>query len=303
LKTKNLLENPLFLALPNEKKAIIQFLDVINGVSVYIKREDLIHTFISGNKWRKLKYNLDLIKSSNVETLLTFGGAYSNHIFATAAAGKLYDIKTVGIIRGDEINDLNATLAFAKSCGMELRFVAREDYRLKHESSVIQKIISEYPSVYVIPEGGTNELALKGCAEILNEEDYNFYDYICCSCGTGGTLAGLVIGNNTNSKILGFSSLKGDFLVQEVGKLLENYNGLPKTKNREINTDYHFGGYAKKNQSLIDFINNFRLTYQIEIEPIYTGKLAFGVFDLIKKGYFPVNSKILLIHTGGLRPI
>ncbi|RYJ52682.1 1-aminocyclopropane-1-carboxylate deaminase/D-cysteine desulfhydrase [Flavobacterium petrolei] len=269
-----------------------------NSISVQIKREDLIHPFVSGNKFRKLKYNLLQAKEENQETLLTFGGAFSNHIAAVAFAGKEKGFKTIGIIRGDELAGKvaeNPTLSFAQNCGMQLEFISREEYRLKSEVSFIENLKQKFGSFYLIPEGGTNDLAIKGCQEILGPEDAEF-DYICCSIGTGGTISGIINSVLPHQKVLGFPALKGDFLKEEIRNFTQNDNW-------ELLTDYHFGGYGKVNEVLIGFINQFYTENQIPLDPIYTGKMVFGVIDLIKKNYFPAESKILLIHTGGIQGI
>lgn len=269
-----------------------------NSISVQIKREDLIHPFVSGNKFRKLKYNLLQAKEENQETLLTFGGAFSNHIAAVAFAGKEKGFKTIGIIRGDELGSKiaeNPTLSFAQNCGMQLEFISREEYRLKSESSFLENLKAKFGSFYHIPEGGTNALAIKGCQEILTEDDAEF-DYIGCSIGTGGTISGIINSVLPHQKVLGFPALKGDFLKEGIRNFTQN-------ENWELITDYHFGGYGKVNEALIGFINQFYTENQIPLDPIYTGKMVFGVIDLIKKNYFPAKSKILLIHTGGIQGI
>ena len=269
-----------------------------NSISVQIKREDLIHPFVSGNKFRKLKYNLLQAKEENQETVLTFGGAFSNHIAAVAFAGKEKGFKTIGIIRGDELAGKvaeNPTLSFAQNCGMQLEFISRKEYRLKSEVSFIENLKQKFGSFYLIPEGGTNDLAIKGCQEILGPEDAEF-DYICCSIGTGGTISGIINSVLPHQKVLGFPALKGDFLKEEIRNFTQNDNW-------ELLTDYHFGGYGKVNEVLIGFINQFYTENQIPLDPIYTGKMVFGVIDLIKKNYFPAESKILLIHTGGIQGI
>jgi 1-aminocyclopropane-1-carboxylate deaminase len=269
-----------------------------NGISLVIKREDLLHPFISGNKFRKLKYNLLQAKSENQETVLTFGGAYSNHIAAVAYAGKEQGFKTIGVIRGEELGDKideNPTLKFAQECGMQFEFVTREAYRLKIEPDFISKLKQKFGSFYLVPEGGTNEYAIKGCEEILSEEDSEF-DYVCCAVGTGGTISGIINSALPHQKVLGFPALKGDFLKDEIRKFAT-------AKNWELINAYHFGGYGKVNEELIEFINQFYKQTQVPLDPVYTGKMVFGVVDLIKKNYFPKNAKILLIHTGGLQGI
>jgi 1-aminocyclopropane-1-carboxylate deaminase len=265
---------------------------------VFIRREDLIHPFISGNKFRKLKYNLLQAKAENKETLLTFGGAFSNHIAAVAFAGKEQGFKTIGIIRGDELRDKiqeNPTLQFAQDCGMRFKFVSREAYRHKTENDFIANLKSEFGDFYLVPEGGTNEFAIKGCEEILTKEDAKF-DFVCCAVGTGGTITGIINSISPHQKVLGFPALKGDFLKEDIRKFARNQNW-------ELITDYHFGGYGKVNPELIAFINQFFQENKIPLDPIYTGKMVFGVIDLIKKNYFRENSKILLIHTGGIQGI
>ena len=263
-----------------------------------MRREDLIHPFISGNKFRKLKYNLIQAKAENQTTLLTFGGAFSNHIAATAFAGKEYGFKTIGIIRGEELESkilINPTLKFAQECGMLFKFVTRENYRHNTEAEFIENLKLEFGNFYLIPEGGTNQFAVQGCQEILSQKDSE-YDFVCCSVGTGGTIGGLINSSLPHQKVLGFPALKGDFLNDEICKFVENINW-------ELIADYHFGGYGKVNPELITFINEFYLENQIPLDPIYTAKMVFGVLDLISKNYFPEYSKILLIHTGGIQGI
>ena len=270
----------------------------LNSIALIIKREDLIHPFVSGNKFRKLKYNLLEAKKGKYETLLTFGGAFSNHIAAVAYAGKENGFKTIGIIRGEELHDQiteNPTLLFAQNCGMQLEFISREAYRSKSETVFLENLKQQFGDFYLIPEGGTNALAIKGCQEILTSEDVEF-DYICCSVGTGGTISGIINSVLPHQKVLGFPALKGDFLNEEIRNFVHNDNW-------ELITEYHFGGYAKVNEELIQFVNQFYAENKIPLDPIYTGKMVFGVLDLIQKNYFHAGSKILLIHTGGLQGI
>jgi len=268
------------------------------NIELFIKREDKIHPVISGNKYRKLKYNLIEAKEKGFKTLLTFGGAFSNHIAATAYAGKEYRFKTIGIIRGEELEGKiknNQTLDFARNAGMRFKFVSREMYRHKMSDEFIKELKEEFGVCYILPEGGTNELAIKGCEEILTEDDKNF-DYICCAVGTGGTISGLINCSQPRQQVLGFPALKGDFLKDNISKFV--------TKNNwQLIIDYHFGGYAKINTELVTFINQFKKDYNIQLDPVYTGKLMFGVFNLIEKGYFTEGSKLLVIHTGGLQGI
>tara|TARA_R110000787_G_scaffold221748_1_gene330497 strand:- start:482 stop:1387 length:906 start_codon:yes stop_codon:yes gene_type:complete len=267
-------------------------------VSLVVKREDLIHPFISGNKYRKLKYNILDAKQKGLDTILTFGGAYSNHIAATAYAGNLFGIKTIGVIRGEELSQnwmLNPTLSQAHRHGMDFKFISREAYRRKTEPSFLELLDKELGPYYLIPEGGTNSLAVKGCEEILTPEDKDF-NVLCSSVGTGGTLAGIINSSLHYQRIIGFPSLKGDFLKKDI----RNFTAK---ENWEINTDYHFGGYAKVSEALIGFINYFKDKTNIPTDPIYTGKLLYGILDLVKNDYFKPGTKILAIHSGGLQGI
>lgn len=275
-----------------------------NSVRLFIKRDDLLHIRISGNKWRKLKYNLLDAQQQKHTRLLTFGGAFSNHISAVAAAGEKYGFQTIGIIRGEEILPLNPTLLFANKCGMKLHFIDRTTFRNKNQPEFRYQLKKQFGNFYLIPEGGTNCLALKGCREIIEEvKNQNIDpDFYCVPCGTGGTITGIISGLNNEKKVLGFSALKGDFLKKEVADLLQNCDGKAYS-NWQISTDYHFGGYAKYKPELVDFINDFYEETGIPLDPIYTGKMMFGVYDLIRKGYFEKESSILAIHTGGLQGI
>jgi 1-aminocyclopropane-1-carboxylate deaminase len=268
------------------------------GVQVLIKREDQNHSLVSGNKWWKLKYNLEEAVRLTYQTLLTFGGAYSNHIFATAAAGRELGFKTIGIIRGEEVVPLNHTLAFAKSCGMKLHYITREAYGKKTEPDVIEQLHDQFGDFYLIPEGGTNYLAIKGCSEFANQICQEVeLDCLCLSVGTGGTMTGMIEGLDSSKKIIGFSSLKGGaFLTGEITKM----TSIEKT-NWSINTDYHFGGYGKAPSELKSFIVEARANYSLPLDIVYTSKMFFGVIDLITKGYFKRGSTLLVLHTGGLQ--
>lgn len=267
------------------------------GVSVLIKREDMNHPYISGNKWWKLKYNLEEAKKLGKNTLLTFGGAYSNHIYATAAAANELGLKSFGIIRGEETLPLNQTLAFAKSKGMVLHYVSREDYRKKHEPEFIKKLHDQFGDFYLIPEGGTNAFAVKGVAELARQlENETDFDYVCSSVGTGGTLAGMIEGLTQSKKIIGFSSLKGgEFLREEIRKYTD------KKGNWKLLHDYHFGGYGKTTLELMTFIKSFQTRTTIILDSVYMGKLLYGIYDLVTKNYFGSGSKIIVLHTGGLQ--
>ena len=267
-----------------------------NNIVLYMKREDLLHEEVSGNKFRKLKYNVKEALVSGYTKLLTFGGAFSNHIAATAAVGKIFGIETIGIIRGEELVNgykNNPTLLKAERDGMKLKFISRTDYRNKTSDLFLATLQNEIGEFYLVPEGGTNELALKGTEEILKPFDETF-DYVCCAVGTGGTIAGIINSAKSHQEIIGFPALKGDFLYDEIKKYTTKDNWC-------LQLDYHFGGYAKYNDELLRFIVDFEQTTNIKLDPIYTGKLVYGIFDLIRKGQFKANSKILAIHTGGLQ--
>jgi len=258
----------------------------------------MVHPIISGNKYRKLKYNLLHAKKGRFNTLLTFGGAYSNHIVATAYAGEEIGLKTIGIIRGEELFnkwDQNPTLFMANKAGMQFKFVSRITYRGKEHTSFLKRLEEEFGLFYMLPEGGTNALAIRGCEEILTDSDASF-NVICCSVGTGGTLAGIINSSYANQRVLGFPALKGDFLKKDIRK-------FARRENWELQSDYHFGGYAKVTPALIAFVNDFRKETQIPLDPIYTGKMMFGILDMVAKGCFEPNSKILAIHSGGLQGI
>ena len=260
--------------------------------------EDLLHQIISGNKFRKLKYNLKEAIKQKKSKLVTFGGAFSNHILAVAAAGKELGFETIGIIRGDELADKileNPTLFKAQKLGMKFKFVDREMYRNKNEIDFRRRLELEFQDFYLLPEGGTNELAIQGCEEILTDLD-NDFDFICCPVGTGGTISGVINCSKESQQVLGFPALCGDFLKEDIRKFATKSNW-------NLITDYDFGGYAKVSDELIRFMNDFYSKYNILLDPIYTGKMMFGVMDLIEKDFFPKNSRILVIHTGGLQGI
>ena len=265
---------------------------------VSIKPEYLIHPTVSGNKFRKLKYNLEKVQLENYKGILTFGGAFSNHIAATASAGQELNIPTVGVIRGEELVtqiESNPTLRYAKSCGMHLEFVSRSSYNKKTDPAYLLQLLETFKDYYILPEGGTNALAIKGCEEILTSKDQSF-DIICCAVGTGGTIAGVINGSLLTQKIIGFPALKGEFLKEDICK-------FAKQSNWELWGDYHFGGYAKVDSKLIKFMNDFKLIYNIPLDPVYTAKMMYGIFEGIRSGEIPQTAKVLAIHTGGLQGI
>ena len=283
-----------------------------SGIRLLIKRDDLIHEHISGNKWRKLKYNLREAAEQNHHTILTFGGAYSNHIAATAFAAQKAGFSSIGVIRGGD-DPTNPTLKFAREHGMQLHFVSREDYRKMTrvgaygDTPVLHELEDRFGRFFLIPEGGANGLGVLGCAEILSEVEEDF-DVVCCAAGTGTTLAGLTLSLKGNQRLLGFPALKGgDFLADEVERLIaESRLRPPSTINCQLITDYHFGGYAKVKSELLKFINGFQERTGIPLDPVYTGKMMYGIYDIIRTGTnsdtpLQKGTTILAIHTGGLQ--
>lgn len=267
------------------------------GIRLLIKREDLNHPHVSGNKWWKLKYNLEESIRLGHKTLLTFGGAYSNHIYSTAAVANELGLESIGVIRGEETLPLNSTLAFAKECGMKIHYISREKYRDKTDNGFLDELKNLFGDFYLIPEGGTNELAVKGVKEFGESLKEISFDYLCVPVGTGGTMAGLIESFNGKKKLIGFSVLKnGGFLNDEVSHWLsKNYT------NWRIETEHHFGGYAKTTLKLLAFIKEFETKYNIPLDPIYTGKMMTGLFDMIHYSQFKKGSTILVLHTGGLQ--
>ncbi|MDF2437107.1 MAG: 1-aminocyclopropane-carboxylate deaminase [Bacteroidota bacterium] len=275
------------------------------GVKLFMLRTDLNHPYFGGNKFFKLKYNLEEARKRKKEAIVTFGGAFSNHIAATAVAGKVYGFKTIGIIRGDETGDLNPTLKFAMEQGMELHFVSREIYKLKENFDFIDKAqfskstILQINNSFIIPEGGANSLGIKGCSEIGNYITIP-YDVICCPCGTGTTLAGIILSLDVAQKALGFQVLKGEnYLQNEVDKWLHEFSSA--YKSWSINEDYHFGGYAKRTPQLIAFVEEFERLHNIPLDFVYTSKMMFGIYDLMQKNHFQKGQTVIAVHTGGLQ--
>lgn len=267
------------------------------GVRVLLKRDDLIHPELPGNKWRKLKYNLAAARDDGASRLLTFGGAYSNHIRAVAAAGSIFGFETIGVIRGEEHLPLNSSLQFAVERGMRLTYLDRTAYRAKTTEPVIEHLHQQFGDFYLVPEGGSNALALRGCAELVAEIDQSF-DVICCASGTGGTLAGIAAALPPNRAAVGFSVLKGgDFLRDDVASLQHDAYGRV-TGNWSIETGYHFGGFAKTNDTLRGFIDDFESRHGLRLEWVYVAKMMYGLFDLIQKRRFPSGTTVVAVITG-----
>ncbi len=269
-------------------------------IRLYLKRDDLLHPFVSGNKWRKLIHNFLAAREQGHRTILTFGGAYSNHLHATAAAGQAFGFDTIGIVRGEELRHLplNPTLAFCRACGMTLYFVSRVTYRQASEPTYLARLSAQFGPCYVVPEGGTNELAMRGTAEIMPEINAQLGyapAFVCCAVGTGGTVAGLARTAPPDTTVLGFLALKAsDGFV------------LPEPARCQLITAYHFGGYGKTTPELLDFIRAFEQKTdgdgnRVLLEQVYTGKLLYGIYDLARRGYFPEHATVVAVHTGGLQ--
>lgn len=292
------MNNPLFTLPESPLQTIYHPLLKKQQLTLQVKRDDLLHPLISGNKWRKLKYNLLLMQKSMQEkhqkTVLTFGGAFSNHIYATAAAGKLFGFNTIGVIRTDALDPCNSTLRFAKACGMRLIAVDRKTYRKRHEAAYQQQLLATYNHAYLIPEGGTNHLATKGVQDLV--KSLPEHDYLLSAVGSGGTLAGLINASDT-AKVLGVAVLKqADYLRQEINALTAEAQCQ-----WQLLTQFHGGGYGRFSPELWQFCQTMHQQHQLPLEPIYTGKLFYALWQLIEQGYFKANSRIIAIHTGGLQ--
>lgn len=268
------------------------------GLRLCLKRDDLIHPEVPGNKWRKLKYNLAAARERGEHTLLTFGGAYSNHLRATAAAGHALGLATVGVVRGEELADrpLNPSLAFAAERGMRLVFVDRATYRAKHTPPVLERLLAAHGPAYVLPEGGSNEAAVRGCAE-LPAELGDDVDTVCVAAGTGGTLAGIAAGLPVGRRAIGFAVLRGGFLADEVADLQRRTYGAP-TDNWHVENDFHHGGYARRGPELDTFLADFAARHGFAPEPVYVGKMLFGLFALAERGAFAPGTRLVAVVTG-----
>ena len=283
--------------LPSKIRELKLNINNSNNIKLFIKREDLIHDIVSGNKWRKLNYNFKYIKEKKIKKILSFGGAYSNHLHALSWLAKKNNIKSFGLVRGCELSIENPTLSFCKKNKMDLFFLDRSTYRNnKYNNPIFKKIIKSEENVFVIPEGGFNEFGIKGCEEIMNEVNEH-YDIICCSIGSGCTAVGIIKSLKFDQSFLGFSSFKNNSQIKNI------ISEKVKTMNWEINSEYNFGGFGQVNDELKKFIKDFKNTYEIMLDPIYTSKLFFGLFDMISKNKFPKDSRILALHTGGLQGI
>lgn len=266
-------------------------------VEVWIKRDDLIHAEVSGNKWRKLIYSIEAAKSENKKQILTFGGAYSNHIVATAIACEANGLDSIGLIRGEAHKPLNPSLKKAKQAGMQLVYLERSLYKRKRSTAFLDELKQKYPNAFIVPEGGANPEGVKGCKQILKEVPFEV-NYVLCSAGTGTTAAGL-LSKIDNAELIVIPAIKGDLgIKQDILNLIEQEGHSPKLK---MVYDYHFGGYAKIKSDLVEFANNFFIDFGIPLDLVYTAKMAYGFWDLLKQDYFSPKSKVLLVHTGGLQ--
>lgn len=279
------------------------------NVTVSVKRDDLLHAHISGNKWRKLKFNLLQARENNIGHILSFGGAYSNHIHALAAAGFYFNFKTSAIIRGEAHYANNPTLKQAQEWGMELHFVTRKEYRRRSEETYIQQLQGRFPDAFIVPEGGSNSLALTGVSELCNEirlQCNRTIDHVVTATGSGGTLAGLIAGfsndySDKSPKITGIAVLKeADYLRDSIDQLLQQ-NAIQAPASWQLHTQFHGGGYAKVSQPLKDFCEAFEQQTNIPVEPIYTGKMFYALFELLEQDYFKAGDHIVALHTGGLQ--
>lgn len=294
----------LKLNLPSPLQVLNDQLFEAAGIKVFAKRDDRIDDEISGNKWRKLKYN---IKAAGHLPILTFGGAFSNHIAATAATCYRLGIKSIGIIRGERTPLLNNTLQQAEDYGMDLYFISRSDYRLKDKPDFIHSLHDRFGDFYFVPEGGANHLGVIGSREIVSEID-QLFDYMISAVGTGTTLAGMAIASKPEQKQIGIPVLKnGAFLMDEANGLIREYqhqtNEDKRVENFELFTGYHHGGYARVSDELIEFMRYFNRQHNIKTDPVYSGKSAYAFYDLIKKNYFKKGSTIVWLHCGGLQGI
>ena len=292
--------------LPSAIQQIHEDLFLDNNISVFLKRDDLIHPEISGNKWRKLKFNIQKFNQGGYDKILTFGGAYSNHIAASAAVSGKERVPFIGLIRGDELNiNSNKTLQNASANGMELAFISREEYSLRDEKYYQEELRRRYGNILIVPEGGKNFHGMLGCSEIISEMNFT-PDYIFCPAGTGTTAAGVLTALG-HSKLIAVSALKGgSFLKEDIAQLLKEVGWIKEDIEEQIQLltledSFHFGGYAKYDETLIEFINGFYKKHLIKLDQVYTGKMMFALYEYIKSGKIKENSTIMALHTGGIQ--
>lgn len=278
------------------------------GITCFMKREDQIHPIISGNKWRKLKYNVAHLKRVKKRGFITFGGAFSNHLAASAFAAKKEGLQMVAVVRGDE-QRANATLNFVQSCGAEVKRVSRQEYAKKEDDDFLAMLRRQYPNLEIIPEGGANVYGVRGCTEILHEVTQPF-DVVACPMGSATTFAGLVLSGKHDVEFMGFPAIKGGNYLSGV---VDNFVAQARTKpwlpasfiapQWQLQTDYHFGGFGKISPQLVAFMNTFWAETNIPLDPIYTAKMMYGLIDLAKRRKFKSGTRLLVLHTGGLQGI
>ena len=300
---ENNLLSQLKIATPSAESIIQPDWAIARGITLVVKRDDLLHPIISGNKWRKLKYALLQAHDNNVKHIVSFGGGFSNHVHALGYCCHQLNIQFTAIIRGDYSHNLSPMLRDLLSWGTDIQYVDRINYQQRAEPQYLQTLATKYPNALIIPEWGSQLQALKGVAEIIDELQ-NEYDYVLAPVASGGTLAGLVdglaqTGKHDTSQLLGIAVLKGqEYLEQLVENLLTDRHHKSEWS---ISHDYHFGGYAKSNNELNQFCAAFEKQTQIALEPVYSGKLFYALYQLTINGYFPAGSRVLAIHTGGLQ--
>lgn len=278
----------------------------IGPFSFDVKRDDLIDPVISGNKWRKLKYNVEKAKRNKNVGIITFGGAYSNHLIASAQAAYRFGLSAVGIVRGEELDSQsNETMRACSKLGMELVFVSRDEYRQRYDKEYETKLHDTYPNFWLIPEGGANYYGAIGCQEIIDPYAHQ-YDHIYIAAGTGTTATGILSASKEGTTVHAVSSLKGDFLKDDIRKLIWRIVADEATvegfmKRMELNSESHFGGYAKTSPELFRFIRSFFEETGIPLEPIYTGKALYALVQDYKNGVIKKDDRVLLVHSGGLQ--
>ncbi|WP_197523303.1 1-aminocyclopropane-1-carboxylate deaminase/D-cysteine desulfhydrase [Actinokineospora pegani] len=260
----------------------------LRGVRLLLKRDDLLHPTITGNKWRKLAHNLAPARAAG--RVVTFGGAYSHHIRAVAAAGREFGFATVGVIRGEEHRPLNDTLAFAAAQGMVLTYLDRATYRRKTDPDVLARLRAEFGPHHLLPEGGSNALAVRGCREVVAE--LPAFDVVCCPCGTGATLAGLASGLGPGQRAVGFAVLRGDFLADAVAGFVGHRAGW------EVDTRFHSGGYAKTTPALHAFADEFTARHGVPVERLYVAKMLAGIYARAESGEFAPGTTVVAVITG-----
>ena len=275
-------------------------LGLINGVQVFVKRDDLTHPEVSGNKWRKLKRNLEFCLANNYKGVISFGGAFSNHIYSLSAACSIVGLPFAAIIRGEEVNENNSTLKVLAARGQKIFKISREEYQKKSESKVVREVLASYPEYYLIPEGGTNKLGIEGMQELVDElmSQCPDFDYLVCSAGTFGTSAGIFSALPSTINLVVYPALIGKWVHEEINKIL-SLDDHP--QNLMIRDEYHFGGYGTGLETMKAVIDDFYIRYGFTLDPVYTSKAFYGMFEDINKGFYKNGSTVIFYHSGGLQ--